>query len=58
MAIESSHRVKMGKRRHHVFMNVFDRMSFILAGNNDTHESLDEFAIWPDSTTDYGGSCP
>ena len=22
------------------------------------HESLDEFEIWPDSTTDYGVSCP
>ena len=22
------------------------------------HESLDEFEIWPDSTIDYGVSCP
>ena len=22
------------------------------------HESLDEFEIWPDLTTDYGVSCP
>ena len=28
------------------------------AGNNDMHESLDEFEIWPDSTTDYVVSCP
>ena len=41
-------------RRHHVFSNVFDRILFILAGNDDMHESLDEFEIWPDSTTDYG----
>ena len=46
------------KRRDHVFSNVFDRILFILAGNDDMHESLDEFEIWPDSTTDYGVSCP
>ena len=58
MATDSSHRVIMGKRRHHVFSNVFDRILFILAGNDDMHESLDEFEIWLDSTTDYGVSCP
>ena len=58
MATDSSHRVTMGKRRHHVFSNAFDRILFILAGNNDMHESLDEFEIWPNSTTDYGVSCP
>ena len=46
------------KRRHHVFSNAFDRVLFILAGNDDIHESLDGFEIWPDSTTDYGVSCP
>ena len=58
MATDSPHRVIMGKRRHHVFSNVFDRILFILAGNDDMHESLDEFKNWPDSTTDYGVSCP
>ena len=58
MATDSSHRVIMGKRRHHVFSNAFDRILFILAGNDDMHESLDEFEIWPDSTMDYGVSCP
>ena len=58
MATDSSHRVIMGKRRHHVFSNTFDQILFILAGNDDMHESLDEFEIWPDSTTDYGVSCP
>ena len=55
---DSSHRVIMGKRRHHVFSNVFDWTLFIHAGNDELHESLDEFEIWPDSTTDYGVSCP
>ena len=32
----------MGKRRPHVFSNVFDRILFIHAGNDDMHESLDE----------------
>ena len=59
MATDSYHRVIMGKkRRHHVFSNVFDLILFILAGNDDMHESLDEFEIWQDLTTDYGVSCP
>ena len=58
MATDSSHRVIMGKTRHHVFSNVFDQILFILAGNGDMHESLDEFEIWPNSTMDYGVSCP
>ena len=45
-------------RRHQVFSNVFDRILFIFAGNDDMHGSLDEFEIWPDSTTDYRVSCP
>ena len=58
MATDSSHRFIMGKRRHHVFSNAFDQILFILAGNDDMHVSLDELEIWPDSTTDYGVSCP
>ena len=58
MATDSSHRVIMGKRRNHVFSNAFDCIIFILAGNDDMHESLDEFEIWPDSIMDYGVSCP
>ena len=58
MATDSSHRVIMGKRRHHVFSNAFDLIFFKLAGNDDMHESLDEFEIWRDTTTDYGVSCP
>ena len=54
MATDGSHRVIMGKRRHHVFSTVFDPILFILAGNNDIHKSLDEFEIWPDSILDYG----
>ena len=48
----------MGKRRHWVFSNVFDQIHFILAGNDDMHEIVDEFKIWPDSTKDYRVGCP
>ena len=58
MATDSSHRDIMGKTTHHVFSNAFDRILFILAGKDDMHESLNEFEIWPDWTTDYGVSCP
>ena len=33
-------------------------MIFILAGNEDMHESLDEFEFRQDPTTDYGVRCP
>ena len=58
MATDSSHRVIMGKTTSSLFSNAFDRILFILAGNDDMHESLDEFEIWPDWTTDYRVSCP
>ena len=51
-------RVTVGKWRHHVFSNVFDRIHFILAGNDDIHKSLNESEIWPDRTMDYGVGCP
>ena len=37
---------------------VFDRIHFILAGNNDIHKSLNEFEIWRDPTMDCGVGCP
>ena len=58
MVTDRSHRVIMGKQSHHVLSNVFDRILFILAGNDNMHESLDEFEIRLGSTTDYGVSCP
>ena len=58
MATDSSHRVIMGKTASSRFLECFDRILFILAGKDNMHESLDEFEIWPDSTADYGVSCP
>ena len=47
------------KRCCHFFSAVFLSDPFhILAGNDDMHESSDEFEIRPDPTTDCGVSCP
>ena len=37
-------------------MAVLDRILFILSGNDNIHESLDEFEIQPDSTTGFHGN--
>ena len=37
-------------------MAVLNRIRFIFASNDDIHESLDEFEIWPDPTTDFHGN--
>ena len=58
MATYSSHMVKMGKTASLHFLDFFDRILFILAGNDDIHKSLDEFEIQPDLTLDYRVSCP
>ena len=57
MATDSSHRVIMGKTVLQLFLSFFYPILFILAGNNDMHESLEEFEIRPDQTTDCGVSC-
>ena len=46
----------MGKSCLHFFSAVFDRILFILAGNDNIHESLDDFEIWPDLTTGFHGN--
>ena len=46
------------KRCYHIFSKVFDRIHFILAGNDDIHKSLNEFEIWRDPTMDCGVGCP
>ena len=51
-------RVTVEKRCHHIFSNVFDRIHFILAGNDDIHKSLNEFKIRRDPTMDYRVGCP
>ena len=46
----------MGKRYLHFFSAVLDQILFILAGNDNIHESLDEFEIWLDLTTGFHGN--
>ena len=38
------------------FSVVLDGILFILTGNDDIHESLDEFEILPDQTTGFYGT--
>ena len=45
MATDSSNRITNEKTASSRFSTVFDRILFILAGNNDIHKSLDEFEI-------------
>ena len=50
---KNSHRLIIGKRSHHVFSAVFDRILFILAGNEDilkAYMSLDFGRIHPLTT--------
>ena len=54
MATESSHRVILEKTGSPFFSAIF----FILADNDDMHESSDKFKFRPDWTTDCGVSCP
>ena len=52
-------RVMMEKTMSPLFLGCFSFVPlFILAGNNDMHESSDEFKFWPDWITDCGVSCP
>ena len=55
MAID---RVTVGKTMSSRFPKVFDRIHFILAGNDDIHTSLNEFEIRRDPTLDCGDGCP
>ena len=54
--LKNPHRLIMGKTMLPLFSSVLDRIHFIFAGNDDIHESLDEFEIWPDPTTGSHGN--
>ena len=51
-------RVTVGKTASSRFLECFDRIRFILAGNDDIHKSLNEFEIRRDPTMDHGVGCP
>ena len=50
--------LKWEKRCLHLFSVVFDRIFFILAGNEDMHKISDEFVFRPGRITDWGVNCP
>ena len=54
--LKKSPKTYNGKNSIATFSRLLDRIHFILAGNNDIHESLDEFEIWPDPTTGFHGN--
>ena len=54
----ATERVMMEKWCCHFFSAVFYLILFILAGNDDMHESSEEFEIRPDLNTDSRVSCP
>ena len=58
MATDSSDRVIMGKCCDHSSAFIFDRIFFILAGNENIHNISEEFEIRPDRTKDCGVSYP
>ena len=46
----------MGKNLSHLFSAVLDRILFIRAGNDNIHESLNEFEIRLDPITGFHGN--
>ena len=46
----------MGKTMSPLFLDLLDPILFILAGNDNIHESLDEFEIRPDPTAGFHGN--
>ena len=53
--LKNPHRLIMRKQCLHFFSAVLDLILFILAGNNNIHESLDGFEICLDLTTGFHG---
>ena len=53
---KNPHKLIIGKGCLQFFSAVLDRILFILAGNNNIHESLDELQIWLDLTTGFNGN--
>ena len=54
--LKKFHRFIMEKMTSSHFVHYFSFVLFILAGKDDIHESLKEFAIWPDQTTGFHGN--
>ena len=54
--LKNPHRLIMRKQCLHFFSAVLDLILFILAGNDNIHESLDEFEIRLDPNTGFHGN--
>ena len=54
--LKNPHRLIMRKQCLHFSSAVLDLILFILAGNNNIHESLDGFEICLDLTTGFHGN--
>ena len=54
--LKNHHRLIMRKQCLHFFSAVFDLILFILACNDNIHESLDGFEIYLDLTTGFHGN--
>ena len=48
----------MGQTVCQIFLLVFCPILLLLSGNENMHESLDDFEFSPNQATDYGVSCP
>ena len=55
-ALERLHNPHRPIMAYNFFSAVLDWILFILAGNDNIHESLDEFEIWLDLTTGFHGN--
>ena len=53
---KNPHRLTMRKQCLHFFSAVFDLILFILAGNDNIHDSLDGFEISLDLTSGFHGN--
>ena len=56
MATDNSHTRR--KCCQHSCAFIFDRIFFVLAGNENNHKSVNELGIRPDPPLDCGVSCP
>ena len=54
--LKKFHRLLMEKMTFDIFPAIFHLVLFILADNEDMHNSLDDFEIWPDPTTGFHGN--
>ena len=55
-SLKNPHRLIMGKMMSHFFSAILNLILFILAGNDNIHESFDEFEIRLDPNNGFHGN--